>query len=223
MVRFLLGAAVALGAAYGLIHFGIVDLAGAKAAGAERQETISEDAGWIGDADEIRGHLEFLADDLLEGREAGSRGYDIAALYAANHFASLGLKPGGDDGGYMQNVPLREVNADFSASRFSLRRNGAEDVFAPQEDFVMGGRSAQEESSVTAAMVFVGFGVEAPEFGVNSYEGVDAEGKIVVYLAGGPPQLPAEERAHFGSHRNQGGARSVKGRRWFSCDLHRSI
>lgn len=209
MKKFLAGVAVALIAAYAVVHFNILDVTGEKN-GVEKPKPMGS-GDWVGNADEIRGHLNFLADDLLEGREAGTRGYDIAALYAANHFASLGLKPAGDNGSYFQMVPLRAVDADFSASRFSIAREDGEVVFEPQQDFVMGGRSAHEASSVTAPMVFVGWGIDAPAFGVNSYEDIDVDGKIVVYFRGGPSQMPAEERAHFGSGATKAALAESKG------------
>ncbi|RYD46593.1 MAG: peptidase M28, partial [Sphingomonadales bacterium] len=63
-------------------------------------------------ADEVRAHVSFLADDLLEGRNAGTRGYDVAARYVATRFAALGLKPGAPDGSWYQQVPLAEYELD---------------------------------------------------------------------------------------------------------------
>lgn len=200
MWKFILGAAVALGAAFLLTRLGVLEIETAGPSSSIVDSAAPADAdGWIGDADALRAHMHFLSDDLLEGREAGTRGYDIAALYAANHFASLELKPAGDDGTYRQSVPLLKVERDFPAAGMALIRGGETETLTSNEDFLISASSAHEESEVTAPMVFVGWGVEAPAFGVNSYDGVDAEGKVVVALFGGPPQMPAEERAHFGS------------------------
>lgn len=211
MWKFLLGALVAIGGAFALIHFNYLHIATLEDETSPQGIAAASSDGWMGDADKLQSHLNFLADDLMEGREAGTRGYDIAALYAANYFGSLGLKPGGDNGAYLQSVPLLKINADYSASRLSVSRNDEEDVFEPQEDFVMGGNNAHQESDVSAPIVFVGFGAEAPGFGVNSYEGIDVQGKIVVMFAGGPSNLPAEERAHFGSGSTKAALAASKG------------
>ncbi len=211
MWKFLLGALAAISSAYALIHFNYLHVATTKDETSSQSTEAASSDGWIGNADKLQSHLNFLADDLLEGRETGARGYDIAALYATNYFRSLGLKPGGGNGSYLQSVPLLKINADYSASQFTIKRGSVENVFQPQEDFVMSGNSAYQESDVSAPIVFVGFGVEAPEFGVNSYEGIDVQGKIVVMLTGGPPNLPAEERAHFGSSSTKAALAASKG------------
>src|SRR5687768_17413199 len=71
-------------------------------------------------AERIKAHVTFLADDLLEGREAGTRGYDIAARYIAAQFAAQGVKPGGDSGGYFQRVDLLEAALTGSKPRLVL-------------------------------------------------------------------------------------------------------
>src|SRR5689334_1238160 len=72
----------------------------------------------------IRAHMNFLADDLLEGRGANSRGYEISAKYMATEFESMGLTPAGDAGTYLQNVPLRSVRPDESNTTMSVIRKG---------------------------------------------------------------------------------------------------
>src|SRR5262245_52690786 len=66
--------------------------------------------------DSIRAHMTFLADDLLEGRGTGSRGYEIAAHYVATQFATVGLEPAGESGGYFQSVPFRRADLIESAA-----------------------------------------------------------------------------------------------------------
>lgn len=197
MWKFLFGAAVALAAAF--LFTRLDDLNNTAGALPAPGGSGAKSEGWIGDADALRAHLQFLSDDLLEGREAGTRGYDVAALYAANYFASLGLEPAGGDGSYLQTVPLLTSQRDYSAAEMALIRAGVTAPLVSNEDFRINGSYAHKESDVRAPMVFVGWGVEAPAFGVNSYDSVDVDGKIVIALFGGPPTLPAEERAHFGS------------------------
>ncbi len=210
MWKFILGAVAALAAVFGVQQSGMLQDEAAETRSQGATSTNDAD-GWIGDAEALRAHMQFLSDDLLEGREAGSRGYDVAALYAANYFASLGLKPAGDEGSYWQNVPLLKITRDAAGAQMALIRDGRRQQLTYAEDFIVTSSSAHEESDVTAPMVFVGWGVEAPEFGVNSYENIDVEGKIVVLFGGGPPQLPAEERAHFGSGATKAALAASKG------------
>ena len=144
----------------------------------------------------IRAHMRFLADDLLEGRRTATRGYDIAARYVAARFEELGLEPAGTGGGYFQPVPLLEMTTvDAECSLTLLRRDGRKVELEYGPDFLV--RSAAEESSVTAPVVFAGFGVTAPELGYDDYAGLDVRGKIVAILLGSPPTFPADQRAYY--------------------------
>lgn len=143
----------------------------------------------------IRAHMRFLADDLLEGRRTATRGYDIAARYVAARFEELGLEPAGAAGGYFQPVPLVEMTAAGDECSLTLLRNGRKTRLEYGPDFLV--RSAGEEASVTAPVVFVGFGVTAPELGYDDYAGIDVRGKIVAMLLGSPPTFPADQRAYY--------------------------
>lgn len=147
-------------------------------------------------AQNIRAHVEFLADDLLEGRYTGKRGYDIAARYVATQYKLLGLEPAGDDGRYLQDVSFRRaVPVDGSAS---LAINGKSRALDIPADLAISGSFYKQEQSVAADLVFVGNGVSAPEFGYDDYAGVDVDGDIVVMMRyGSAPALPDSERAHF--------------------------
>ncbi len=76
----------------------------------------------------VEAHVTFLADDLLEGRAAGTRGYDLAAHYVATEFRKIGLAPGGPGNGYLQPVALLESKRDYAGARFALRSAGDADV-----------------------------------------------------------------------------------------------
>jgi hypothetical protein len=149
------------------------------------------------DARVIRAHMEFLAHDLLEGRRAGTRGYDIAAHYVAAELAKMGVEPAGDDGTYFQNVPLLESR--LLEEHASVSWGGAR--LSAGKDFLMGGDPLRTESSVEAKVVFVGYGVTAAELGYDDYASVSVEGKIALFLSNAPPAFPSEERAHFASNR----------------------
>lgn len=149
-------------------------------------------------ASSIEAHIRFLADDLLEGREAGERGYDIAAAYMESQFRLIGLEPGGMDG-YRASVPLQVMSANQDEARFAV--NG-EDL-SPGEDFVVMAHAALNDATVEADAVFVGFGLDAPQLGYNDYEGLDVDGKIVVVVMGTPGELPSDISAHLNSSRTK--------------------
>ena len=129
-------------------------------------------------ADAIRKHIEFLASDRLEGREAGSVGYETAARYVAERFAAMGLKPGGTDGGWYQQVPIAAFELDESKPA-SITVAGRH--FANREDVLIAPtpRFGSETQIVEGAAVFVGRGTE------EDYAGLDVHGKFAVALLGG--------------------------------------
>jgi Zn-dependent M28 family amino/carboxypeptidase len=147
----------------------------------------------------IEAHIAFLADDLLEGRGSGTRGYDIAASYVASQFRQYGVAPRGDKGGYLQAVSLRSTVLVADSPRMEVIGKDGSQALVFLDEFMMRGSLAEDKTEVTAPLVFVGHGIESPRFGVDDYAGVDAKGKIVVLLAGKPSNLPSEEGAHLGS------------------------
>lgn len=172
----------------------LLSLALAATAAAAEQPPIAPEA--------IRAHVEFLADDLLEGRAAGSRGYDLAARYVAGQMRLIGLEPAGDGGGWYQEMKLIEAVRDIPAASLVVRRAGGEDALAPLEDFLPGFWFYDAQSAVTAPATFVGFGIQAPELGHDDLAGVDLAGRIAVVLAGAPASFPDSQRAHY-SGRNK--------------------
>jgi Zn-dependent M28 family amino/carboxypeptidase len=169
------------------------------ATGAAAQPTAEAQAS----ADKIRAHITFLASDLLEGREAGSKGFDIAANYVASQFAQLGLKPAGGKGGYFQPVPLVAYRP-ADEGRYVLRgKDGTATPLVFAEDVMPGRSPSSAEIKVGAPMVFVGFGVTAPEHRRDDYKGLDVKGKIVVVLSGAPAGFQSEERAYYASARTK--------------------
>ncbi|AOS43541.1 Peptidase family M28 [Lacunisphaera limnophila] len=147
----------------------------------------------------VQAHTTFLADDLLEGRGTGTRGYDLAARYVASQFARLGLEPGADGGQYLQPMKFREATHQIEAGRLVVRHNGAEDALTPINDMVVTAGFSRTADTITAPAVFVGYGVHAPELGYDDYAGVDLTGKIAVVLSGAPKQFPSTQRAHHSS------------------------
>jgi Zn-dependent M28 family amino/carboxypeptidase len=148
-------------------------------------------------ATRIRADIEFLADDLLEGREAATRGHEVAARYAAAVLKSAGYAPGADDNSYFQQVPMIESTPTTTSMRLTI--NGTTtDIRLPDQGLV-GASPVQPAVEVSAPVVFGGFGVTAPEFGYDDYAGLDVKGRIVAVLFNAPASLPSEPRAHHAS------------------------
>lgn len=147
-------------------------------------------------ADAIRANVAFLADDLLEGRATGSRGYDIAARYVATQMALLGLKPAGSDGDWLQPMSLLQATRVIPPAEAVVTRNGERFVLAPVDQFLPAPGFFGTQAEVEAPMVFVGYGIHAPKFGHDDFEGLDLRGKVAVVLDGSPDTLPSSERAH---------------------------
>jgi Zn-dependent M28 family amino/carboxypeptidase len=154
-------------------------------------------------AERVKAHVAFLASDLLQGREAGSAGYDIAANYVASQFAQLGLKPGGANGSYFQPVPLLAARSANEGRLLVRGKDGAEVPLVFGEDVMPGHPYGPAERKVAAPMVFVGFGVVAPEHKRDDYKGLDVKGKIVVVLQGAPASFQTEERAYYANGRTK--------------------
>ena len=139
------------------------------------------------DPERIRAHVRFLASDLLEGRGTGQRGGDLAAEYIATQFALAGLQPAGDHGTYMQKVPMVGVTP-LAETTFSLAtRDGQTTDLKVLEDYVAYDQTQQASSAVDAPIVFVGYGIQAPEYNWNDYKGADVKGKVLLMLVNEPP------------------------------------
>jgi hypothetical protein len=150
-------------------------------------------------AEGLRAHVRFLSDDLLEGRGTGTRGHEIAAHYSAAQFESMGLKPGGDDGTFFQAVHLRQAIFNSEQSTFSLTTNGNEEKMALEQDWFSAGDYLRTDTSAEGAVVFVGFGLTAPELKHDDYAGVDVKGKIVAYFPGAPASWESSLHAYYSS------------------------
>jgi Zn-dependent M28 family amino/carboxypeptidase len=135
----------------------------------------------------IRWHVRFLSHDLLEGRGTGQRGGDIAAEYIATQFAEYGLKPAGENGSYLQKVPLVGITT-LAETQFSLApKQGAAMTLKPLDEYVAYDQTQQAQSDVDAEIVYVGYGIEAPEYNWDDYKGVDVRGKVLLMLVNEPP------------------------------------
>ena len=140
------------------------------------------------DPEKIRAHVRFLSLDLLEGRGPGTRGAELAAEYIATQFALDGLKPAGDSGSYFQKVPLIAVHTVEDKTKFAFVPPNGQPI-----DLTYGGQivSKDETGQLTAdfdaPIVFVGYGIHAPEYNWDDYAGVDLKGKIALVIVNEPP------------------------------------
>lgn len=151
------------------------------------------------DSNRLRAHMEFLASDEMQGREAGSRNYDIAANYVAAQYQLMGLQPAGGDGSYMQPIRMRSTTLDIDSQRMTLEIEGKAQDLEAGEDFTLFSNAGMSEHRSAGDLVFVGYGVRATDFGYDDYADIDADGKIVVMFTGAPDSLPNNERAHYSS------------------------
>jgi Zn-dependent M28 family amino/carboxypeptidase len=151
----------------------------------------------------IEADLRFLADDLLEGRETGTRGFDVAALYVAERFRAIGLQPAGDDGSYFQQVPLLQATREAEGARFAIKRNGKVAELRFREQFLPNVNFNAGEHSLEAPAVFVGQAVYAPELQHDDFAGLDLKGKIAVLFAGAPAKFDNDRRAFYSSQREK--------------------
>jgi Zn-dependent M28 family amino/carboxypeptidase len=147
----------------------------------------------------LRAHIEFLADDRLRGRQPGSDGYNIAANYVASQFLQMGLLPAGNDGRYFQQVPLRQAFLEPGSGKMMISRDGENTELIFVEQFFMRPSLGLTSSRLETGLVFVGYGIDAPELDYSDYGDIDVNGKVVVSFAGQPHDFPSEEGAHFAS------------------------
>jgi Zn-dependent M28 family amino/carboxypeptidase len=134
------------------------------------------------DTNVLQAHLELLADDALEGRRPGTRGADLAAKYIAAQFRRLGLEPSGDSGTYYHRVPIITLTP---APTLTVRGSPPAEL-TYRNDYVLWSMRNDSVTNARAEVVFVGYGIVAPEYGWNDYETVDVKNKIVVTLVNDP-------------------------------------
>jgi Zn-dependent M28 family amino/carboxypeptidase len=152
--------------------------------------------------DDIRAVVAEIADDRYQGRSPGSAGDKMTRAYLAKELASRGFEPGGEGGSWEQPVELVGVTAAAPA-KWTFTRGGERVDLARDTDFVASsGVQAQRASIADAELVFVGYGIEAPEYNWDDFKGVDVSGKVLVVLNNDPdwdPELFAgTERLFYG-------------------------
>jgi Zn-dependent M28 family amino/carboxypeptidase len=137
-------------------------------------------------AEDFAAHIRVLASDDFGGRQPGSAGEDKTVAYLRDQFLRLGLQPGNGDS-FFQTVPMIETRADPARTTMKITVGTHAMPLAFGEDMVLASRTGRPEVRVDAApMVFVGYGVNAPELGWNDYAGIDVKGKVVVMFINDP-------------------------------------
>lgn len=170
---------------------------------AQNQTGIPADAQTVAQSvkpEVIKAHMRFLADDAMEGRKPGTRGYRLAANYVISQFEALGLQPAGEDKSYLQKVPLRQWQVYEPGSSLTfIDKTGKEQLLTLGKNYTLSPVYGDEKSEVSAPVVFVGFGVTAPDLNYDDYKNVDVKGKIVAYFNGAPATFPSNQRAYHNS------------------------
>lgn len=154
-------------------------------------------------AQRIEADVRYLADDKLEGRETGTRGYDLAADYIAKRYAQIGLQPAGDGGTFFQQVPLLKATREQAGAKFEIVRGGRTIALRFRDQYLPAQNYNSAAHALTAAAVFVGQGVFAPELKQDDFAGVDVKGKIAVVFGGAPERFDNDRRAFYSSGREK--------------------
>jgi Zn-dependent M28 family amino/carboxypeptidase len=162
-------------------------------------------------ADSVLSHIKKLASDEFEGRAPGSKGEELTVKYLTDQFRALGLAPGNPNGSFVQKVPLVEITAD---PNMKLGFSGAAASLAPkyQDDYVAWTKRVTQNASIDAEMIFVGYGVQAPEFNWDDFKGADVKGKVIVVLVNDPPVPDSKDPAQLDTKVFGGKAMTYYGR-----------
>jgi Zn-dependent M28 family amino/carboxypeptidase len=147
------------------------------------------------DPEKIRAQVRFLASNALEGRGTGQRGGDVAAEYIATQFALYGLKPAGDNGTYLQKVPMVGITTDDTTTMSLVPNTGEPIDLVYRKDYVAADETGEYQEQINSNIVWMGYGIDAPEFNWNDYKDVDVKGKVLLMLVNEPP---SEDPKFFG-------------------------
>src|SRR5580693_6516123 len=168
--------------------------------------------------DALLSHIKILASDEFEGRAPGSKGEELSIKYISEQFKAAGLKPGNPDGSYFQEVPLAGIK---SGPRMQFVVSGKPPMdlkFA--DDFVASSARLQNEIKIdNSPVVFVGYGVVAPEYGWDDYKGVDVKGKTILMLVNDPPVTLASDTTQLDTAMFKGKAMTYYGRWTYKYEI----
>jgi hypothetical protein len=151
----------------------------------------------------VRKHMEVLASDEMLGREAGTENYDKAAQYLIQNFSDLGLKPLGSDSSFEQPIRFIESRLDTESTVMRIYNDDQAVDFIFKDDYIRSGGFGNVSEKITAPLVFVGYGIIAPEYNHDDYKGINVKDKILVVLSGAPPNFNTDQRAFYSSGRTK--------------------
>src|SRR6184192_1492799 len=167
--------------------------------------------------DGLLAHIKVLASDEFEGRSPGTKGEDLSVTYIADQFKKIGLKPGNPDGTYTQEVPLAGIKSE---PRMSFAISGKTMDLKYADDFVASSARLQPEIKMEKSdLVFVGYGVVAPEYGWNDYKNVDVRGKTLLMLIGDPPVPDSKDPSKLNDKMFKGKAMTYYGRWTYKYEI----
>jgi len=168
--------------------------------------------------DGLLAHIRVLASDRFEGRGPGTRGEDSTIAYLSDQFRRMGLRPGNPDGSYVQMVPL--VGSTSAVTASVTTRGGQTQALRQPDDYVAWSMRPDPLVSVSNSdIVFVGYGVVAPEFGWDDFKGVDVRGKTVVMLVGDPPVPDPRDPSRLDPRTFRGPAMTYYGRWTYKYEI----
>src|SRR5882724_6319533 len=167
--------------------------------------------------DGLLAHIKVLASDEFEGRGPGSKGEDLSVKYITDQFKQIGLKPGNPDGTYTQEVPLAGIKSE---PRMSFVVGDQTMDLKYSDDFVASSARLQPEIKIEKSdVVFVGYGVVAPEYGWDDYKNVDVRGKTLLMLIGDPPVLDPKDPSKLDDKMFKGKAMTYYGRWTYKYEI----
>jgi Zn-dependent M28 family amino/carboxypeptidase len=183
------------------------------------QDKADSSASAVITAEKILGHIEVLASDEFEGRAPGTKGETLSVNYIIEQCKKLGLEPGNPDGTYRQHVPLagfraQNLSANFTAGSRTITTDFPNDIVLVSRRFVNG-----EVSVKNSDMIFVGYGIAAPEYGWDDYKNVDVRGKTIVMLINDPPIPDPKDPSRLDSTMFGGKAMTYYGRWTYKYEI----
>src|SRR5213593_1957464 len=167
--------------------------------------------------DGMLAHIKVLASDEFEGRAPGSKGEDLSVKYITDQFKKIGLKPGNPDGTYTQEVPLAGIQSE---PRMSFVIGDKKMDLKYPDDFVASSARLQPEIKIEKSdVVFVGYGVVAPEYGWDDYKNVEVRGKTLLMLIGDPPVPDPKDPSKLDDKMFKGKAMTYYGRWTYKYEI----
>src|SRR2546421_2793142 len=167
--------------------------------------------------DGLLAHIKVLASDEFEGRAPGTKGEELSVKYITDQFKKIGLKPGNPDGTYTQEVPLAGIRGEPKMS-FAVGDTITELKYP--DDFVASSARLGPEIRVdNSDVVFVGYGIVAPEYGWDDYKNVDVRGKTLLMLIGDPPVPDPKDPSKLDEKMFKGKAMTYYGRWTYKYEI----